>query len=87
MTMGLWAIPCFVLFLITFLTSRERIHPDPKQKSTPKQDLGDLLGNGIQGIIQPYTDSEGNTIPGLAIYTDHFPSNWELSTERAVEAL
>jgi GPH family glycoside/pentoside/hexuronide:cation symporter len=46
MTMGLWAIVCFVLFVITFLTTRERIHPEPKQKSTPKQDFGDLLSNG-----------------------------------------
>jgi GPH family glycoside/pentoside/hexuronide:cation symporter len=46
MTMGLWASLCLVLFLITFLTVRERIHPEPKQKSTPKQDFGDLLRNG-----------------------------------------
>jgi GPH family glycoside/pentoside/hexuronide:cation symporter len=45
MTMGLWAILCLVLFLITFLTTRERIHPEPRQKSTPKQDFGDLLRN------------------------------------------
>jgi GPH family glycoside/pentoside/hexuronide:cation symporter len=45
MTMGVWAVLCLVLFLITFVTSRERIHPEPKQKSTPKQDFGDLLRN------------------------------------------
>jgi Na+/melibiose symporter-like transporter len=46
MTMGLWATVCVVLFVITFLTTRERIQPDPKQKSSPKQDFGDLLKNG-----------------------------------------
>jgi len=45
LTMGLWAMLCFVLFMITFATSRERIHPEPKQKSTPRQDFGDLLKN------------------------------------------
>jgi hypothetical protein len=29
-------------------------------------------GNGIQGQISPYTDSSGNTIPGLVVYEDHF---------------
>ena len=46
MTMGLWAMVCVVLFVITFLTTRERILPDPKQKSDPKQDFGALLKNG-----------------------------------------
>jgi Na+/melibiose symporter-like transporter len=46
MTMGLWAIVCVVLFIITFLSTRERIQPDPKQKSSPKQDFSDLLKNG-----------------------------------------
>jgi Na+/melibiose symporter-like transporter len=46
MTMGLWAIICVVLFVITFLTTRERIQPDPTQKSDPKRDFGALLNNG-----------------------------------------
>jgi Na+/melibiose symporter-like transporter len=46
MTMGLWAMVCVVLFAITFLSTRERIRPDPKQKSDPKQDFGALLKNG-----------------------------------------
>jgi Na+/melibiose symporter-like transporter len=46
MTMGLWATLCVVLFVITFLSTRERILPDPKQKSDPKQDFGALLKNG-----------------------------------------
>src|SRR5208337_3888627 len=40
MTMGVWAILCLVLFLITFSTTRERIQPEAKQKSTPRQDFG-----------------------------------------------
>jgi glycoside/pentoside/hexuronide:cation symporter, GPH family len=46
MTMGLWAMVCVVLFVITFLTTRERIRPDPKQKSDPRRDFGALLKNG-----------------------------------------
>ena len=46
MTMGLWATICVVLFVITFLTTRERIQPDPKQKVSAKLDFGDLLKNG-----------------------------------------
>jgi Na+/melibiose symporter-like transporter len=46
MTMGLWAIVCVVFFLITFATVRERIQPDPRQKSSAKRDFGDLLKNG-----------------------------------------
>jgi len=46
MTMGLWAALCLVLFLIAFSVSKERIHPKPEQKTPPKQDFADLLGNG-----------------------------------------
>ena len=34
-----------VMLLITFLTTRERIIPKPEQKSSLKQDLGDLFKN------------------------------------------
>ena len=44
-TMGLWAILCVVLFLITFVTTRERIRPIAQQQSSPKQDFADLLRN------------------------------------------
>ena len=45
-TMTIWAVICFVLFLITFFTTRERIKPVPQQKkSSPKQDFTDLLKN------------------------------------------
>ena len=45
-TMTLWAVVCVVLLVITFLTTRERIQPDPKQKSSARQDFSDLLRNG-----------------------------------------
>jgi Na+/melibiose symporter-like transporter len=45
MTMGIWAVACLVLFLITFVTTRERIKPPPTQHSSPKQDFADLLKN------------------------------------------
>jgi glycoside/pentoside/hexuronide:cation symporter, GPH family len=46
MTMALWATVCVVLFLITFLTTKERIKPDPKQKSEPKKDFTNLVKTG-----------------------------------------
>ena len=46
MTMGLWAVLCVILFVITFLTTRERIQPPPEQKSSPREDFGNLLKNG-----------------------------------------
>ena len=45
MTMSIWAVVCLVLFLFTFLTTRERIKPPPTQHSSPKQDFGDLFKN------------------------------------------
>jgi glycoside/pentoside/hexuronide:cation symporter, GPH family len=44
-TMGIFAIVGIVFFLITFLTTRERIIPKPEQKSSIRQDLGDLTRN------------------------------------------
>ncbi len=46
LTMGLWAVVCVVFFLITFLTTRERILPPPEQKSSPREDFAGLLHNG-----------------------------------------
>ena len=45
-TIGLWAVVCFVCFMITFLTTRERIQPDPQQKSSAGLDFANLLKNG-----------------------------------------
>jgi len=50
-TMGIWAGLCLVLFLITFLTTRERIQPAPRQKSSPGQDFKDLLGNSPWAVM------------------------------------
>ena len=44
-TMGLWALLCLGMFLITFATTRERIQPEARQRSTPRQDFGDLVRN------------------------------------------
>src|SRR5262249_51789479 len=46
MTIGLWAIICIVCFIITFLTTRERIQTPPEQKNSVKEDFGNLLKNG-----------------------------------------
>jgi Na+/melibiose symporter-like transporter len=46
MTIGLWAVVCVVLFVVTFLTTRERIQPPPQQKSDAKRDFSDLIKNG-----------------------------------------
>ena len=45
MTMTLWAGLCLVLFLITFLGTRERIQPAQEQNTSPKKDFLDLLKN------------------------------------------
>ena len=44
-TMGIFCVLAVIFFLITFLTTKERVKPDPKQKSTLKQDISDLLKN------------------------------------------
>lgn len=44
-TMGIFAALAVIFFLITFLTTKERIKPPPQQKSSLKQDLLDLVNN------------------------------------------
>lgn len=44
-TITLFAIVGVIFFVITFLTTKERIIPKPEQKSSVKEDLGDLLKN------------------------------------------
>jgi sugar (glycoside-pentoside-hexuronide) transporter len=46
MTMGIFLVTSVIMFLIAFAVSKERIQPDPKQKSSVGQDLGDLVKNG-----------------------------------------
>ena len=55
MTMTIWAVLCFVLFMVTFLTTRERIKPVTEVKSSPKQDFRDLLKNKAWYALLAYT--------------------------------
>ena len=43
LTMGLLSLLGIVFFIITFLTTKERIQPDPQQKTSLGQDLADLF--------------------------------------------
>ncbi len=45
-TMGIFCILAVIFFFITFLSAKERIKPDPAQKSSVAQDFKDLLSNG-----------------------------------------
>jgi len=55
MTMTVWAVLCLVLFLITFTTTKERIKPINKVKSSPKQDFVDLLKNNPWKVMWCWT--------------------------------
>lgn len=44
-TISLFAAVCLVCFIITFLSSRERIAPPPQQKMNVREDLRELLAN------------------------------------------
>ncbi|HEX7730002.1 MAG TPA: MFS transporter [Terracidiphilus sp.] len=46
LTMGSFLAVSVVFFLIAFAVSKERIQPNPKQKSSVTQDLSDLMKNG-----------------------------------------
>ncbi len=54
-TMTIWAAACLVLFLVTFLTTRERIKPVAQVRSSPRQDFADLLKNGPWIALFAYT--------------------------------
>ncbi|NNE45982.1 MAG: MFS transporter [Rhodothermales bacterium] len=45
-TMGIFAFLAVIFFIITFFSTKERILPDPAQKTSIKQDLLDLTKNG-----------------------------------------
>lgn len=45
LTIGLFGLLAIVFFTITFFTTKERIQPDPAQKTNIKQDLKDLTQN------------------------------------------
>ncbi len=44
-TMGIFCTLAVIFFVITFATTKERVQPDPRQKSSLGQDLSDLLHN------------------------------------------
>ncbi len=44
-TMGIFAVLAVAFFLITFLTTKERVKPDPKQQSSLKEDVLTLFKN------------------------------------------
>jgi glycoside/pentoside/hexuronide:cation symporter, GPH family len=44
-TMGIFAVAGIIFFIITFITTRERIIPAPEQKSSVKDDVRDLVKN------------------------------------------
>jgi glycoside/pentoside/hexuronide:cation symporter, GPH family len=46
MTMGLLLLLSVVFFVIAFACTKERIQPDPQQKTSLGQDMSDLFGNG-----------------------------------------
>src|SRR5436853_214536 len=50
-TMTIWAVLCLILFLITFVTTRERIQPVAQEKSSPRQDFADLLKNSPWAVM------------------------------------
>jgi glycoside/pentoside/hexuronide:cation symporter, GPH family len=45
-TIGVFSVFAIIFFFITFFTTKERVLPDPKQKTSVGQDLADLLRNG-----------------------------------------
>jgi Na+/melibiose symporter-like transporter len=45
-TMGIFCTLAVLFFVITFLSAKERVKPDPAQKSSVGQDFKDLLRNG-----------------------------------------
>jgi Na+/melibiose symporter-like transporter len=55
MTMTIWAVLCFVLFLVTFFTTKERVQPVAETNSSPRQDFADLLKNSPWIALVAYT--------------------------------
>ena len=55
MTMTLWAVLCLILFLITFATTKERIQPTTTEKTSPKQDFGNLIKNNPWKVMMAMT--------------------------------
>jgi glycoside/pentoside/hexuronide:cation symporter, GPH family len=51
LTMGLLSAVSVVFFIITFLSTKERIQPNPEQKSSLRQDMADLFANKPWAIL------------------------------------
>jgi GPH family glycoside/pentoside/hexuronide:cation symporter len=45
LAMGLLSIVSVIFFVVTFFVTKERIQPDPQQKTSLAQDMSDLFGN------------------------------------------
>ncbi len=45
LTMGFFALITIVCFVVAFFSAKERVQPDPEQKSSVRQDLADAFGN------------------------------------------
>jgi Na+/melibiose symporter-like transporter len=54
-TMTIWAVACVLLFMVTFLTTKERIKPIVEAKASPRQDFVDLLKNSPWIALVAYT--------------------------------
>jgi GPH family glycoside/pentoside/hexuronide:cation symporter len=71
MTIGLWAIICLICFVITFLSTRERIQPPPEQKVSVKDSFGTLvkIGPWITMFIVTVAHFTANAMrDGTALY-------------------
>ena len=56
-TMGLLSVLSVIFFVVAFFCTKERIQPDPQQKTSLTQDLSDLFKN------RPWVDAfSGNTV-------------------------
>lgn len=69
-TMTLWAVLAVACFVTTFLATRERVQPDPKQRASLRNDLGDLVRNRTwvalavaTVFVFVYLALRGSTIP------------------------
>ena len=54
-TMMIWATLCLVLFVVTFVTTRERVKPTTREKSSPMKDFTDLLKNNPWKVMWCWT--------------------------------
>jgi Na+/melibiose symporter-like transporter len=55
MTMTVWAVLCLALFLLTFSTTKERIKPMNREKSSPLEDISNLVKNNPWWVMLAMT--------------------------------